>query len=40
LKRLTAQGRTVVIATHDEDFARAAAHRVIVMHDGRLSHEG
>jgi len=40
LKRLTAQGRTVVIATHDEDFAAAAAHRVIVMHDGRLSHEG
>ena len=40
LKRLTAQRRTVVIATHDEDFARAAADRVIVMQDGRLSHEG
>jgi polar amino acid transport system ATP-binding protein len=40
LKRLTAQGRTVVIATHDEDFARAAADRVLVMHEGRLVREG
>jgi ABC-type polar amino acid transport system ATPase subunit len=40
LKQLTAQGRTVIIATHDHDFARAAAHRVIVMSDGRLAHEG
>jgi ABC-type polar amino acid transport system ATPase subunit len=34
LKDLTSRGRTVVIATHDGDFARAAAHRVIVMEDG------
>jgi polar amino acid transport system ATP-binding protein len=40
LKRLTAQGRTIVIATHDEDFARAAADRVLVMHEGRLAGEG
>ena len=40
LKQLTAQGRTVVIATHDEEFARAAAHRVIVMSEGRLAREG
>lgn len=40
LKQLTAQGRTVVIATHDEEFARAAADRVLVMHEGRLSREG
>ena len=40
LKQLTAQGRTVVIATHDQDFAQAAAHRVIVMHDGRVAPEG
>jgi polar amino acid transport system ATP-binding protein len=40
LKRLTGQGRTVVIATHDEDFARAAADRVVVMHDGRLAQRG
>jgi ABC-type polar amino acid transport system ATPase subunit len=39
LKRLTAQGRTVVIATHDEEFAGAAADRVLVMHEGRLAHE-
>jgi polar amino acid transport system ATP-binding protein len=40
LKQLTAQGRTVIIATHDHDFACAAAHRVIAMSDGRLAHEG
>jgi ABC-type polar amino acid transport system ATPase subunit len=40
LKRLTAQRRTVVIATHDEEFARAAADRVVVMHEGRLVREG
>jgi ABC-type polar amino acid transport system ATPase subunit len=40
LKQLTAQGRTVVIATHDEAFARAAANRVLVMHEGRLAAEG
>jgi glutamate transport system ATP-binding protein len=39
LKQLAAQGRTVVIATHDEEFARSAAHRVIVMHEGRLAAE-
>jgi ABC-type polar amino acid transport system ATPase subunit len=40
LKNLTAQGRTVLIATHDEDFARAAADRVIVIDDGRVVREG
>jgi len=40
LKRLTAQGRTVVIATHDEEFAGAAADRVLVMHEGRLASQG
>jgi ABC-type polar amino acid transport system ATPase subunit len=39
LKRLTAQGRTVVIATHDEEFAGAVADRVLVMHEGRLAPE-
>ena len=37
LKQLTTQGRTVVMATHDEAFARAAADRFMVMHDGRLA---
>ena len=40
LKQLAAQGRTIVIATHDETFARAAADRVIVMHDGRITRRG
>jgi ABC-type polar amino acid transport system ATPase subunit len=37
LKALAAQGRTIVIATHDEVFARSAADRVLVMKDGRLT---
>ncbi|MEQ1869661.1 MAG: ATP-binding cassette domain-containing protein [Vicinamibacterales bacterium] len=28
------QGRTLVVATHDEDFARAAATKVVMMRDG------
>jgi polar amino acid transport system ATP-binding protein len=40
LHELRTQGRTIVIATHDQEFARAAADRVIVMHDGRLVREG
>ena len=40
LKRLAAQGRTIVIATHDETFAHGAANRVLVMHDGRITHQG
>jgi polar amino acid transport system ATP-binding protein len=39
LRRLTSQGRTVVMATHDEEFARTAATRVIVIHEGRLAGE-
>jgi ABC-type polar amino acid transport system ATPase subunit len=31
LVRLTADGRTIVIASHDEDFVRACAHRVITI---------
>ena len=40
LKALAAQGRTVVIATHDEAFARAVAHRTLLMEDGRIVHGG
>jgi ABC-type polar amino acid transport system ATPase subunit len=40
LTELAAQGRTVVIATHDEDFALAVAHRVLFMADGRVVREG
>ena len=40
LKALAAQGRTVLIATHDEAFARAIAHRTLLMEDGRIGHGG
>lgn len=34
LRSLTAQGRTVVIATHDEEFIRGSATRVLRLHEG------
>jgi polar amino acid transport system ATP-binding protein len=36
LKGLLAQGRTLVIATHDEDFAQDFATRIVRMQDGRV----
>ena len=38
LRQLAAQGRTIVVATHDAEFARAAAHRVLTIEDGRIHH--
>ena len=40
LRQIAAQGRTVVVATHDAEFARACAQRVIVVEGGRLVREG
>lgn len=37
LRRLTRDGRTLLIATHDEEFARAAASRMLRMNDGLVS---
>jgi ABC-type polar amino acid transport system ATPase subunit len=37
MRGLLGQGRTLVISTHDEDFARTWATRVFRMHDGRVS---
>jgi ABC-type polar amino acid transport system ATPase subunit len=37
LRDLAAQGRALVVATHDEDFARACATRVVRLAEGRLS---
>jgi ABC-type polar amino acid transport system ATPase subunit len=34
LRQLRADGRTLVIATHDEEFARAWATRVLILRDG------
>jgi len=36
LRELAAQGRTIVVATHDAEFARACAHRVLMIEDGRI----
>jgi polar amino acid transport system ATP-binding protein len=40
LERLTRSGRTLLAATHDDDFARDYADRVIVMADGMVVEEG
>jgi ABC-type polar amino acid transport system ATPase subunit len=37
LRGLTREGRTIVVATHDADFARACAHRVLSVTDGTIS---
>jgi ABC-type polar amino acid transport system ATPase subunit len=39
LRDLAAQGRAVVIATHDEDFARACRSRIVRLEQGRLRDE-
>ena len=36
LARLREQGRTLVIATHDDDFAQGFATRIVKLRDGRL----
>ncbi len=40
LRQLTVQGRALVVATHDEAFARSCAHRVVRLEDGRLRGDG
>lgn len=37
LAHLAADGRTVIVATHDGEFARACASRTIVLEDGRIT---
>lgn len=36
LRGLAAEGRTIIVATHDEEFARSCASRVLIMDDGRV----
>jgi ABC-type polar amino acid transport system ATPase subunit len=36
LRQLASEGRTLVVATHDEEFAGACAHRVLIMDEGRV----
>ena len=40
LVKLTRQGRTLVVTTHDDDFARDFADRVVVLADGEVVEEG
>ena len=40
LRRLTAGGRTLVITTHDDDFARDFADRVVILAEGEAVEEG
>jgi ABC-type polar amino acid transport system ATPase subunit len=37
LRQLAGSGRTVIMATHDAEFVRACASRVLVMENGRVS---
>jgi ABC-type polar amino acid transport system ATPase subunit len=37
LRQLAAEGRTLVVATHDAEFARACAHRALVLEEGRVA---
>lgn len=40
LRRLAADGRTLVITTHDDDFARDTADRVVILAEGEVVEEG
>jgi ABC-type polar amino acid transport system ATPase subunit len=40
LERLTRSGRTLLAATHDDDFVRDVANRVVVMAGGRVVEQG
>jgi ABC-type polar amino acid transport system ATPase subunit len=40
LRALTSEGRTLVVATHDEEFARNCATRVLRVSEGRVSENG
>jgi ABC-type polar amino acid transport system ATPase subunit len=40
LRQLTAGGRTLVVTTHDDDFAREFANRAIILANGEVVEEG
>lgn len=40
VRDLAADGTTIIIATHDEEFARACVERVLLMDEGRVVKEG
>ena len=39
VRQLVSRSRTIVVATHDEDFARATATRIVRVSDGRVHSE-
>jgi ABC-type polar amino acid transport system ATPase subunit len=40
LRELAADGTTIVVATHDAEFARSCAQRVLLMEEGRVTRDG
>lgn len=40
IRALVTSGRTILAATHDADFVRACADRVLLLEDGRIAREG
>lgn len=40
MQELAREGMTMVVVTHEMDFAREVSHRVVVMDDGRIIEEG
>ena len=40
LRQLTAGGRTLVVTTHDDDFAREFATRAVILAEGEVVEEG
>ena len=40
LRRLAAEGRGLLVATHDTDFARDFADRVVILAEGVVAEEG
>ncbi len=40
LETLAAEGMTMILVTHEMNFARTVGHRVVFMHEGRIHEEG
>jgi polar amino acid transport system ATP-binding protein len=40
LRQLSADGTTLIVATHDAEFARSCAQRVLLMEEGRVARDG
>ena len=40
MRALSAEGRTMIVVTHEMKFARDVSHRVLFLHEGRIEEEG